>query len=148
MFRDAKGKPLDAKVGTYRFAAIFGLLGEHPEEDGCEPERPLCLTLCGVTGKLHPAPGTAVSDFANMNAACQPIAQPPAGRKRLALQNRRGGGGRSPPVPGVCPGPRAEKTFFFGAGMRPSRCAFLRASLRCLRTASDFSRFARSEGFS
>jgi hypothetical protein len=75
MFRYAKGKPLDPKAGCFQSAAMFGLLGEHADEEGSQPEKSLCLTLDGVTGKLHPAPGTAISDFANMKAACQTIAE-------------------------------------------------------------------------
>src|SRR5690606_16082365 len=43
---------------------------------------------------------------------------------------------------------RPSGAFFLGAGIRPSRCAFLRASLRARRTASAFSLAFFSEGFS
>jgi hypothetical protein len=43
---------------------------------------------------------------------------------------------------------RAAMTFFFGGGSKPSRCAFFLACLRARRTASDFSRALRSDGFS
>ncbi len=54
-----------------------------------------------------------------------------------------------PAPPGRCPSAfLASNSFFLGSGMSPSRCAFLRASFRARRIASDFSRFFRSEGFS
>ena len=50
---------------------------------------------------------------------------------------------------GRCPASLAPGNFFLRvSGMRPSRCAFLRASLRERRIASDFSRFLRSDAFS
>jgi hypothetical protein len=75
MLRYAKGKPLDPEIGAYQSSAIFGLLGEHTDEEGSEPEKSLCLTLDAMTGKLYAAPGAAVSNFANMKAACQSIAE-------------------------------------------------------------------------
>jgi len=45
-------------------------------------------------------------------------------------------------------GPRVGISTFFGIGSRPSRCSFLRCSLRARRTASAFSRAFFSEGFS
>jgi hypothetical protein len=75
MLRYAKGKPLSSQVGCYQSSAIFGLLGKHADPDGSEPEKALCLTLDGWTGNIHSAPGTAVSDFENMKAACQTIAE-------------------------------------------------------------------------
>src|SRR5215204_4293819 len=56
---------------------------------------------------------------------------------------------RSPvAAPGRCPSAFFASNFFLGSGISPSRCAFLRASFRARRIASDFSRFFRSEGFS
>ena len=52
-----------------------------------------------------------------------------------------------PPAPRSAPGP-APNTGFGFIGSRPSRCSFLRASLRARRTASAFSRAFFSEGFS
>jgi hypothetical protein len=75
MLRYAKSKPLDPEIGDFQSSAIFGLLGVHQDEEGSEPERALCLTLDAVTGKLYPAPTNAVSNFANMKAACQTIAE-------------------------------------------------------------------------
>src|SRR5882724_671964 len=55
---------------------------------------------------------------------------------------------RPPPgPPRSAPGP-APNTGFGFIGNRPSRCNFLRASLRARRTASAFSRAFFSEGFS
>lgn len=75
MLRYAKGKALAADVGHYQSSAIFGLLGEHEDEVGSEPERQLCLTLDAVTGDLYAAPTNAITNFANMKAACQSIAE-------------------------------------------------------------------------
>ena len=44
--------------------------------------------------------------------------------------------------------PLASTGFLRVSGISPSRCAFLRMSLRARRIASDFCRFLRSEGFS
>ena len=54
---------------------------------------------------------------------------------------------RPPPGPRSPPGP-APNTGFGFIGNSPSRCNFLRASLRARRTASAFSRAFFSEGFS
>src|SRR3977135_3557644 len=54
---------------------------------------------------------------------------------------------RPPAPPRSAPGP-APNTGFGFIGSRPSRCSFLRASLRARRTASAFSRAFFSEGFS
>jgi hypothetical protein len=75
MLRYAKGKPLAAEIGAYQSSAIFALLGEHKDEEGSLPEKPLCITLDAYTGKTYPAPGTAASNFANMKAACKSIAE-------------------------------------------------------------------------
>jgi hypothetical protein len=75
MLRYAKGKPLATEIANYQSSAIFALLGEHKDEDGSEPEKSLCITLDGFTGTLHPAPGKAVSNFANMKAACKSIVE-------------------------------------------------------------------------
>ena len=45
-------------------------------------------------------------------------------------------------------GPAPKRGFGFGAAIRPSRMAVLRACLRARRTASAFSRALRTEGFS
>jgi len=58
-------------------------------------------------------------------------------------QKRGGRGERTrPALPGA---PGTGRGFI---GNRPSRCSFLRASLRARRIASAFSRTLRSEGFS
>src|SRR6202158_4979491 len=71
--------------------------------------------------------------------------------KRKAQRGPRGpapGPPRPPPgPPRPAPGP-APNTGFGFIGNRPSRCNFLRASLRARRTASAFSRAFFSEGFS
>ena len=71
--------------------------------------------------------------------------------KKIAQRDPRGpapGPPRPPPgPPRSAPGP-APNTGFGFIGSKPSRCSFLRASLRARRTASAFSRAFFSEGFS
>jgi hypothetical protein len=75
MLRYAKGKGLAEAAAAWQSAAIFGVLGEHADEDAAEPDKPLCITIDAHNGETHPAPGAAVSMFANMKAACQSIAE-------------------------------------------------------------------------
>lgn len=75
MLRYAKGKPLGADVGGYQSAAAFGILKEYLVEDGAEADKSICVTLDAFTGSLYPAPGSAITMFANMKAACQSIAE-------------------------------------------------------------------------
>jgi len=57
-------------------------------------------------------------------------------------EDQKRGARGGPPLPGA---PRITRGFI---GSRPSRCNFLRASLRARRMASAFSRTLFSEGFS
>jgi hypothetical protein len=75
MLRYAKGKALPADVGGFQSAAAYGLLGILTDEEGAEPERGICLTLCAGSGSWFPAPGNSASIFANMKAACESIAE-------------------------------------------------------------------------
>lgn len=75
MLRYAKGKPLAPTVGGFQSAAAFGLLREYAPEEGAEVDKSICVTLDASTGVLYPAPGAALSMFANMKAACQTIAE-------------------------------------------------------------------------
>src|SRR5437879_2749996 len=76
------------------------------------------------------------------------VPDPDATLDEFARVARPGGRGWRP-GPGRAPaGPLPGNPFFFGAAMRPSRWACLRASLRARRTASAFSRVDRSDGFS
>ncbi len=75
MLRYAKGRALPVENGDYQSALIFGLIGEVREDDAAEPEKGLCLTLDVVTGILYPAPGKAVTMWANTKAACMTIAE-------------------------------------------------------------------------
>jgi hypothetical protein len=75
MFRYAKGKALSPDVGGYQSAATFGLLKEYLAEEGAEADKNICVTLDAFTGNLYPAPGSAITMFANMKAACQTIAE-------------------------------------------------------------------------
>lgn len=87
MLRYAKGKALAPATGDFQSALIFGLLGEVKEEEAAEPDKPICLTLDVVTGKLYEAPSKAITMYANTKAACQSIAEqwpnlpPPPGAK-------------------------------------------------------------------
>lgn len=64
----------------------------------------------------------------------------PAAIRQLTVLDEDDGAGR---MPG-----RGARGFFFGAAISPSRWASFRAALRERRTASDFSRARRSDGFS
>jgi hypothetical protein len=75
MLRYAKGKPLSPQVGAFQSAAAFGLLGMTKNEDGAEPEKGICITLCASAGEFFVAPTSSVSIFANMKAACESIAE-------------------------------------------------------------------------
>jgi hypothetical protein len=75
MLRYAKGKALPPTVGGFQSAAAFGIFKEYDPEEGAEADKSICVTLDACTGQLYPAPGAAVSMFANMKAACQTIAE-------------------------------------------------------------------------
>jgi hypothetical protein len=75
MLRYAKGKALDPAIGNYQSAAAFGIFKDYLKDEGSEPDRSICVTFDTVTGILYPAPGNAVTMFANMKAACQTIAE-------------------------------------------------------------------------
>jgi len=75
MLRYAKGKALTPAVGSFQSAAALGLLKDYAPEEGSEVDKSICVTLDAFTGELYPAPGAAVSMFANMKAACLTIAE-------------------------------------------------------------------------
>lgn len=75
MLRYAKGKALPPAVGGYQSAAAFGLLKECAPEEGSEVDKSICVTLDAFTGELYPAPGSSLTMFANMKAACSTIAE-------------------------------------------------------------------------
>ena len=75
MLRYAKGKALAPMVGGFQSAAAFGLLKDYDPEEGAEADKSICVTLDAFTGQIYPAPGAALSMFANMKAACQTIAE-------------------------------------------------------------------------
>ena len=75
MLRYAKGKPLNPDVGGYQSAAALGLLRDYFKEEGTEVDKAISVTLDAFTGILYPAPGAAISMFANMKAACQTIGE-------------------------------------------------------------------------
>ena len=82
--RYAKGKELDAEVGKWQSAFLFGLLREISTEDEAATERKLCVTIDAYSGRVHPAPSDSIRRYRDMEAACQTIAerwpnvQPPA----------------------------------------------------------------------
>ena len=75
MLRYAKGKALSPTVGGYQSAAAFELSREYAPEEGSEIDKTICVTLDAFTGELYPAPGSSLSMFANMKAACMTIAE-------------------------------------------------------------------------
>lgn len=75
MLRYAKGKALGAATGEYQSALMLGLLGDAKDEPAAEPEKALCVTFDIVGAILYPAPGKAVSMYANAKAACLTIAE-------------------------------------------------------------------------
>jgi hypothetical protein len=75
MLRYAKGKALNSEIGGYQSAAAFGLLKDYLAEEGAEADKSICVTLDAFSGTLYPAPGSAITMFANMKAACQTIAE-------------------------------------------------------------------------
>ena len=75
MLRYAKGKALPATVGGFQSAAAFGTLKEYAPEEGSDVDKTICVTLNAFTGELYPAPGSSLSMFANMKAACMTIAE-------------------------------------------------------------------------
>jgi hypothetical protein len=75
MFRYAKGTPLNAEVGAFQSAAIFGLLRDMADKDAEEVEKALCLTVDAYTGLAHLPAGKAASDWLNMKAALTTIAE-------------------------------------------------------------------------
>lgn len=75
MLRYAKGKALNPDVGGYQSAAAFGLLKDYLAEEGAEADKSICVTLDAFSGTLYPVPGSAVTMFANMAAACQTIGE-------------------------------------------------------------------------
>ena len=75
MLRYAKGVSLPPAVGGYQSAAAFGLLKEYLPEEGSDVDKSICVTLDAFTGGLYPAPGSSVTMFANMKAACLTIAE-------------------------------------------------------------------------
>ena len=87
--------------------------------------------------------GAIVPVYGKSEAAAVPPGRELAGCDALRDQKRGGRGVRAgPPLPGA---PATGRGFI---GNRPSRCNFLRASLRARRMASAFSRTLRSDGFS
>ena len=83
--RYSKGKELDEEAALFQSSFAFGYLTQAPFEEEAEPERKLCMTIDGLSGRRNEAPGNAVYRFKEMTATCADIAslwsgiQPPAG---------------------------------------------------------------------
>lgn len=83
--RYAKGKDLDEAAALFQSSFTFGYLSLAPFEENAEPERKLCMTIDGYSGRRNEAPGNSVYRFNEMKAACADIAerwasiQPPPG---------------------------------------------------------------------
>ena len=83
--RYAKGKDLNEEAALFQSSFSFGYLSQTPFEENAAPERKLCMTIDGYSGRRNEAPGNAVYRFNEMTAACADIAerwasiQPPAG---------------------------------------------------------------------
>lgn len=73
--RYAKNKPLADEVGKWQSSLLFACRKMLDGEDEKAAEHKLCVTLDAATGRFIEAPGDAVSRFANMEAACQSIAE-------------------------------------------------------------------------
>lgn len=73
--RYAKSKPLAEAVGKWQSSLLFACRKMLDGDDENAAEHKLCMTLDAVTGEFICAPGDAVSRFANMEAACQSIAE-------------------------------------------------------------------------
>ncbi|MBB5280227.1 hypothetical protein [Pacificimonas flava] len=73
--RYAKGKPLSEDVGKWQSSLLFACRKMLDGDDQKAAEHKLCVTLDAATGEFIEAPGDAVSRFANMEAACQSIAE-------------------------------------------------------------------------
>lgn len=73
--RYAKNKPLSEEVGRWQSSLLFACRKMLDGDDEKAAEHKLCVTLDGATGNFIEAPGDAVSRFANMEAACQSIAE-------------------------------------------------------------------------
>ena len=63
MFRYAKGAPLKPEVASYQSAAIFGILREISDKEAEEVDKPLCVTVDGITGAVYAADGKAASSY-------------------------------------------------------------------------------------
>lgn len=72
--RYAKGKELPEVAAEFQSAFTFGFLKDTPFEPEAEPEKKLCITIDGNTGKVFEAPGRAVYLWNEMSAACADIA--------------------------------------------------------------------------
>lgn len=73
--RYAKGKPLNEGVGQWHAAILFGALNEIGPEEGEAAEPKLNVVIDVWTGKVHCAPGNAVTRFNNAKAACAGVAE-------------------------------------------------------------------------
>lgn len=75
MLRYAKGTTLRGEVGAFQSSVIHGLLNMYGTAEDEQIDGKLCLTICGHSGTMHPAPTNCVSRFNNTKAACATIAE-------------------------------------------------------------------------
>ncbi len=73
--RYAKNKLLSAEVAAWQSSFLFGYRMMIDEDDEADPEQKLCLTIDAFSGIAHPAPGSALTNFRNMEAACEAISE-------------------------------------------------------------------------
>lgn len=72
--RYAKRKELPEEAAQFQSSFTFGFLKGNPFEPEAEPEKKLCITIDGYSGRTTEAPGNAVYLFNEMEAACTDIA--------------------------------------------------------------------------
>ncbi len=74
LLRNAKLKRLDEEPALSQNSFAFGYLLQAPFEDAAEPERKPCMTIGGLSGRRHEAPGYAMYRFKEIIATCADIA--------------------------------------------------------------------------
>ena len=72
--RYSKGRELSEDAAKIQSAFAFAYLKENPFEPEAEPEKRLCITIDGYSGRTTEAPGNAVYLFNEMKAVCADVA--------------------------------------------------------------------------
>lgn len=73
--RYAKRKSLQVDVAQWQSSFLYGYRLQMDDGDEAEPEHKLCVTIDAFAGIAHGAPGNALTNYRNMEAACQSIAE-------------------------------------------------------------------------